>query len=259
MSKKDKKLVYIYLGLAVLVLLVVGIFRNSIFGLGETGEISLLNIEANTLIYLDSIEKKRVSEARPEVVLKRVSPGVHSVLVSRDGFWPWLKEVEVKTREAMVLSPFFVYSNTNGLLIDKSDPEYRDIISNIESIEVASFENKKVSTDRKALIWVDKGTLFTEWLGDEDDRPEYFCNEFGCHNVLVVLGVGGDIRNVEFYKNRNDVFIVAFGTGIFALEADVVNNQNFQPIFEGGSPQFILNDGLSVYVRNNEALFQVAI
>ena len=260
MSRKDKKLVYMYLGLAIMVILLIWIFRDSIFGASDKGRIVIDKIDGSAIVFVDSEESKRINEEKENISLKRLDIGFHSVLISRDGFWPWMKEVEIKARDNIILSPFFVFSNTTGFIVTESNPEYSNLIARFDSVSLPDFENKKVSPDRSVAIWVDGSTLFTEWLLDEADRPEYFCNEFGCHNVLVSLGVGAPIRNVDFYKGRGDVFIVSFGNGVFALEADVKNNQNFQPIFEGSAPQFILaDDNNFIYILDNNALRQVAI
>jgi hypothetical protein len=63
-----------------------------------------------------------------------------------------------------------------------------------------------------------------------------------------------NIRNLDFYKNRNDIFILSFGTGIFAIEADKTGTQNFQPIFDGYSPEFVKNDSKTIYLLDNNSL-----
>lgn len=258
MSKKDKKIVYIYLSLALLVVLGIFLMRDSIFGESDKGNIVIKDAEAGSLIFLDNKERKRVNKDEAELKLKRIDSGFHSVLVSRDGYWPWLKDFELGIGENLILSPFLLPQNTNGLIIPADDEEYQEILNKIRTVKVPSFENKKLSADSKVAIWVDKGTLYVEWLGQESERPDYFCNEFGCHSVLVSLGIGGEIRNVEFYKKRNDVFIVSFAEGVFAIEADPTDNQNFQPIFEGEAPQFILGDDTSIYIKD-DLLMQVLI
>jgi hypothetical protein len=252
-------MVYIYFGLAILVILVIGLFRDSIFSSGDTGTIVISHLDESSIIFLDNQENGRINKPRDNVSIKRIDSGFHSILISRDGYWPWLKEIEINSGETTKLFPFFVPQNTNGFLIEKEDVEYDELINQLNLVVAPSFENKKISDDEKVAIWVDSNTLFNEWLGDEEERPEYYCNEFGCHNVLVSLGVGAGLRNADFYKNRNDIFIVSFSNGIFAIEADVQNNQNFQPIFEGGSPEFVLNDENSIYILNGDTLMQVAI
>jgi hypothetical protein len=251
--------IYIYFVIIVVLISVVGIFWDSIWSSGNTGNIVISYLPENTVIFLDNQEIKRINRAEENINLKRLESGIHSILISKDAFWPWLKEVEVVSGETEILSPFFVPSNTSGLIVGREDLEYEDLIAKINAINLPTFENKKISPDKSIAIWVDGSTLFAEWLLGEDLRPDYFCNDLGCHNVVVPLGVGGEIRNVDFYKERNDVFIVAFGNGVFALEIDTRGTQNFQPIIEGTSPLFILNDESSIYTLDNDVLMQVAL
>jgi len=256
---EKKNRIYIYFGLAVVVILATIIFWDSIFNSGNTGDIIITHLPENSVIFLDNQENRRISSAQENIKLKRLSSGLHSVLISRDGYWPWFKEVEVEAGGSSALSPFFVFSSATGFIVSQEDPEYDDIIASFDSIVLPDFENKKVSKDESTAVWVDEGTLFAEWLLDEESRPNHFCNDLDCHNVIVPLNVGGVIKNVDFYKGRSDVFIVAFGNGVFAIEIDTNNNQNFQPIIEGTSPLFVPFDENSIYTFDNDLLRQIAI
>jgi len=254
---KDGKIIYI-ITILVLIVLILGLFRDSIFS-GNTGTITIDHLDENSTIFLDDLENRRINQAGDNIKIKRITPGLHKILISRDGFWPWLKEVELEAGENVAISPFFAFTNTTGFLIGSTDPEYDDLKKKLEKVVLPDFENKKISEDGSIAIWVGENTLFVEWLLSEDERPDFFCNDFGCHSVMVSLGVGGGIRNVDFYKSRSDVVIVSFGNGIFAMEIDTSHNQNFQPIFEGQSPQFIGNDNNSIYLIDNNILRQVAL
>jgi hypothetical protein len=258
LKNQNKKNLYAYLGVIVLIL-IIGIFWDLIFSFGNTGEIVISHLPENAVIFLDNQENRRLGSDQENIKLKRLTPGVHSVLISNDGYWPWFKEVEIVEGDSQIISPFFVFSNPTGFIIPKEDIEYDGLIAQFDAINLPDFENKKISKDGNIAIWVDASTLFAEWLKDEESRPEYFCNEFGCHNVIVPLGVGGEIKNVDFYKGRSDVFIVAFGNGVFAIEIDTNNNQNFQPIIEGDSPLFVPFDDDSIFTLDNNILMQVAI
>jgi len=259
MSLNLKTSTYSYIVLIVAVILLILLF-SGVIALGGGEKIVIKKPEGEGTIFVDSVEKKSFSNPNKDIVLKNIEPGLHSILISRVGYWPWFKEVLVVEKEVKTLTPFFVLENSSGLIVTEEDPEYQTIVSKISSVVPASFADKKISQDGKVGIWVDGGSLFAEWLGDEKELPSYYCNDFGCHTVVVPLGVTVDIRNLDFYKDRNDVIIASFGTGIFAIEADTTGNQNFQPIFEGESPNYILaEDGNSIYVLSNETLLQVAI
>ncbi|PIP86372.1 hypothetical protein COV42_02355 [Candidatus Campbellbacteria bacterium CG11_big_fil_rev_8_21_14_0_20_44_21] len=253
--KKPKNLGLIVGALALVLIFAVLLSKGD----NQSAKIVIPNLEGEVSIFIDGVEEKTVSGVNKNLALKNITPGFHAVLIAKEGFWPWLKEVGLAEAETLVLEPFFVLQNGSGLIVTEEDPQYEKIRANFETIALPSFSDKKISESGRRAIWVEGGSLFTEWLGEEEERPPYFCNEFGCHNVMVPFGVGGDIRNVDFYKKRDDVFVIAFGTGVFALDADPTGNQNFQPIFEGENPQFISGDESSIYVLDNNLLLQVAL
>ena len=258
-KKSSGRLVYIYFSLAIVAILIIGLFRDSLFIRGDTGRIVIDRLEAGSAVYVDKIESKVVNSTRENVSLRRLHVGTHSILIVRAGFWPWLKEVEIKKGEKIFLSPFAVSENSSGFFIDESDPEYESLLARFSALAPPDFENKKISEDGNIAFWVDESTIFVEWLGEQGLIPSSFCNESDCPRVTVPLTVGGDIRNVDFYKGRNDVLIVSFGNGVFAIEIDSKNHQNFQPIFEGQSPQFLLKSENSIYVLDGGVLREVAI
>jgi hypothetical protein len=238
------------IGITVLALI---IFAVIYFGFGDSGKITLLNIEDNTTIFVDGALEKTISRGK-EAVNLNVSSGEHTVLVSREGYWPWLKEVEVVMEEILTLSPFAISQSTPGFFIPENDSEYQSIMTLFGEDELPSSENKKISSDENIGIWINGGSLFVEWLGEEEEKPMYFCDEFGCHDMFNAFTSSANIRNLDFYKNRNDIFILSFGTGIFAIEADKTGTQNFQPIFDGYSPEFVKNDSKTIYLLDNNSL-----
>jgi hypothetical protein len=259
MSGLEKKSIYIYLTLAVLVIIIIGLFKDSIFSFGRSGAVYISHLDEGSIVFIDNQEKKRIDKPEDNLILRGIESGAHTILISRDGYWPWFKEIQIKKGESVKLSPFFVSDTPNSSVISTDDENYNLALSKINSVSLPTFNKKKISKDGSIAFWVDKETLFVEWLLDERERPDYFCNEFGCHNVYVPLGVETDIKNVDFYKNRNDVFVISFGNGVFALEANNKDNQNFQPIFEGNNPQFVLNDENSIYVLDSNILRKVSI
>ena len=65
------------------------------------------------------------------------------------------------------------------------------------------------------------------------------------------------ITAIDFYKNREDVVLISSGDGVFALEIDSENIQNFQPIYKGKSPVFVKKDSSSIYILDDGNLMIV--
>lgn len=241
-----------------IVVIAVIIFAIMYFGSIDSGKVVLLDIGDNTNIFVDNRQEKVVSKAKDRVTLKNISPGEHIILVSQEGHWPWLKKVEIVVDKVITLSPFTISQSVPGFFISENDPEYESIMTLFKENELPSLENRRVSPDGNIAIWINGGSIYVEWLG-EGEKPDYFCDDFGCHNMFNSFTSSANFKNLDFYNDRNDVFIVSFGTGIFAIEADKEGIQNFQPIFEGHAPEFVKNDSNSIYILDNNSLSIIEI
>ncbi|MBU4480214.1 hypothetical protein KKG48_02110, partial [Patescibacteria group bacterium] len=150
-----------------------------------------------------------------------LSPGSHSIILSKAGFWPWTKKVEIAKKEKKEIEPFFIPQNTNGFIINEQDPEYENIIF--------LFETRKTHID---------------W-----EKNEY--------TPKIISDFETEIRTSDFYKDREDVIIIAVQNGVYALEINSDTTPNFQPIYKGGEPVFVKKDNNSIYIKDGELLMEV--
>jgi len=215
MEKDKQKNGYPYrytVGLIVILVIIFGIFyRNNQYGI-----LQIESLDENLIIFIDNQRKTAQQDINPQFKLKN---GQHTIVVSKDKFWPWIKEIEIKKETDIKIKPFFVPQNTSGLLIGKEDPEYSQIIS--------LFQKNLISDDAYSNISSTNSTLKTS------------------------------ITAIDFYKNRQDVVIISAGDGIYALEIGNEDIQNFQPIYKGINPVFVKKDSSSLYVLDNDNLMIV--
>lgn len=209
----NKKQPYFYaLGLIAFLMIVLGIFyKNS-----QYGTLQIKSSEENLTIFIDNQRAEPQQEIDPQFKLKK---GQHTIVVAKDKFWPWMKEVEIEENINKTIQPFFIPQNTSGVLIGEVDPEYSQIMS--------LFQNNLISTS--TLISIPKENALLK-------------------ETAVAL---------DFYKDRQDVVVIASGDGIYALEIDSQNIQNFQPIYKGVHPLFVKKDNLTLYVLDNNNLMLV--
>lgn len=144
----------------------------------------------------------------------KIKQGKHSIILHQEGFWPWNKDLEIKAKEQIVIRPFFVPQNTSGILIGSEDSEY--------------FSIKK---------------LFKEKLINEE-----ILNQIN-NSILKEK-----IKALDYYKNRNDVIVIAVEEGIYALE---ITQENLQPIYKGVNPIFVKKDNDTIYILDNNNLMLV--
>ena len=92
-------------------------------------------------------------------------------------------------------------------------------------------------------MWVEDNAVVTQ-SGDKTNR---------------VIQPDTVVKNVDFYKNRNDVVIFSLSNSIFVIEANNEGGQNFMPIYQGKDPSFLKASDDSIYVYDGDTLMQVVI
>jgi len=254
-------LVFVVSSLVILSAQAIGIRIDKGFSFVRTGTISVVNLDSTVKVFLDNKRVGTFSEAAgSSIEIKNVLPGTHSLLVSKSNYWPWLKEVEVQKKEASIAYPFFILKNTSGIVISKEDEEYLSIKDSIESEVLPTKDNKRVSASGTHAIWVEGNTIMAEWLGGEDAFPSYFCSDTSCTQMVDVFTSSSPIRNLTFYKKREDVLIFSSRNGLFAIEIDERGVQNFQPVYKGASPpNFAVYDEHTLSVEDAGSIFLLSL
>jgi len=212
-NKQNKKHSYIYIFILIVILTVV---LTTTYKNNRDGILQIQSLDENLIIFIDNQRELAQQDINPSFDLEE---GKHTVVVSKDKFWPWIKDVNIEKQTTSKIQPFFIPQNTSGLLIGEIDPEYARIISLFQ-----------------------KNLTATSTLANIPDKSLYFKES---------------ITAIDYYKNRQDVVIISFGDGIYALEIISDNIQNFQPIYKGKSPVFVKKDSSSIYILDDNNLMLV--
>ena len=161
-----------------------------------------------------------ISEINKAGKIIKTKEGTHSVILSRKGYWPWATKINIIKQQTLDIFPFFVPQNSSGFIIKNGDPEYNKILS--------MFRNK----------------THINW-------------EINKNTPQIIKNFKEEIRASDFYKNRNDVIIVAVQNGIYALEINSDSIPNFQPIYKGTKPTFVKKDNNTLYIKDGDVLMEV--
>lgn len=245
---KTIKKPYIYSGILLAVVLIfivlysLGFRFTSGFKVGKVGTVSVTAPLVNTAIYIDRT-KKIVTFSDNETIEVNLTPKKHTIIISKESYYPWKKDVEVSSGEKKILEPLFVSQNPSGNLIGTKDPEFISITNSIKNNIAPTEENPKKSSDGTVSVWVNDGTIFSK-VGEE---------------VTEVTNIITPVKNVDFYKNRNDAIIFSTTIGVYVIELSKEGGQNFMPIYKGQNPYFIATDPSYIFVQDTAALMQVAI
>lgn len=242
---KNKKIYYqVAFAIGALVVLV-SIFSYEITGglsIGKTGQLALTIPIPETNIFIDQ-SKKIVTEKENEVLEISLSPKEHTIIVSHEDFYPWKKEIRISKDEKINLSPIFVYRNPSGNIITKNDPEYSKILNDIISNVTPQKNSPKKSLDGLVSVWAEDDKIMSKKDGD----------------IKEVVKFQTPIRNLDFYKDRNDVVMFSSGNGVYVIELNKEGTQNFMPIYKGENPSFFTADKNYIFIQDFQNLMQVII
>lgn len=241
--------IYKYLGsilgiavLALIVLFILGYRFTEDFSLAKNGYLSISIPLPETTVIINET-KKIITTKENEIIEVSLPQKAHSVIIAHENFYPWIKEVKVSNGTTTKVSPIFVFQNASGSIITKNDPEYWKIISDINKNVLPNINSQKVSGDESIKIWVENNTIMAK--SDEE--------------IVEVVKPEDPIRNLDFYKKRNDSLIFSAGNGVFVIEIDKAGTQNFMPVYKGERPSFTIGDENYIFIQDSQNLMQVII
>jgi hypothetical protein len=237
-----------FIGIGILIILFLGVgyklgYRiTNNFTIGKLGTITITLPFSNTSIFIDNNEKI-LSSKDNEIANIKLSPKTHTIIVSKESYFPWTKMVNMPSNGKINLSPIFVSQNATGQIINANDPEYWKIKNSIETSKLPTKDFPLVSSDKSVSIWVENNAIISE-VGNS------------IHTVIQPTTI---INDLSFYKNRSDALIFSTENSVFMIEIDTENTQNFMPIYTGQNPRFIESSPDYIYVEDNSVLMQVII
>ena len=216
-------------------------FENN-FMIGKVGTVSMEIPFPQTNIFIDESEKIITSKENQTVIFS-LSPRDHSVIVSRDGYFPWKKDFSMPSAGSITLSPIFISQNTSGVIITKIDPEYWKIRNQITSDKLPTKSKTRLGSDNLTEIWIDNNAIIAKVR----------------EKIYTVIQPETAVKNLDFFKDRTDSVVFSTGTGIYMIEISKLGTQNFIPIYKGQNPYFIRGESNYIYVLDGETLMQVVI
>ncbi len=262
MDMKNKKSAGI-VALVIVVLIFLGINAKSIgqrFGVTPGGDISLTAPVPGSTVYMDAKQLQVTTANDQTLQIKGVSTQTaHSIIVSKQGFWPWSKSIKVKTGTTIALKAFNGPSGQNVTDIPSSSSEYVAALAALKKAGAPSKSKMIVSPNSNVGIWMEGNDIYAGWLlkGTPDD---FFClDDHLCRREEMVFRGTAPITVISFYKNRNDVVFFSSGGSIFAIEIDQKGTQNFQPVYEGADTIFAPAGDNFLYVKDSGKIMKLSL
>lgn len=260
--------VLVFLAAAPVVLLYSNGYRlGSNWTLKKTGGLYVASPVSGAQIFVNDKLEKETNIIQSGLYLSGLRPNTYSILIAKDGYWPWSKKMEVKSQMVAEARALLLPKEIDGEIVKRENfsplqkTEYDDIYNIIKGTKKISSTStttieRLVSRDRQKLWWNRKENgIWVEWNGDENSRPYYLET-----SKNLVFKSPSQIKNADFYPGRKDAIIVAYQNGIFAMEIDKRGGQSKQPIYKGKDPIFITyKNSSSIYILDEDALIKIQL
>lgn len=243
----------------------------------KVGSIMIASNETDLDIFVDNREKRALKRGEGYLI-PSVIPGLHSVLVSKAGFWPWAKTVSVPEGKTVSLYTFvFPMAGPKLEPLSLGNAERESALKKIAASALSeprgaetaprpgqllsdwikeNFPNHVLSSDKNAALFVRDDSIYIAWISETESPPEFLCEENSCRQEFPVTFSTAPVKNVAFYKNRSDVIIFSAGPAIYAIEADRNGTQNFEPIYRGQDPYFFAEEDGTIYIKEGKTVYK---
>ena len=249
----------------ILILVIVSVILLASYGIWteyNSGEINIAVPYQRSSIFLDGKKINTTNSNNQSVILKRIPPGEHSVLVYADNRYPWEKTVYVKKGGMSKLYPFLMLTELNKETSNVMTKLTDDKISEIKPLFEEQSKNTfmSLSDDGDIEIKKEDNSILATRLNDGTKTSDLFCSNNGecVKTINVFTPKTGKIKAVDFYPKREDVVIFTLDNGIYAIEINKNGTQNFQPIYTGDNPSFAIDDQNSlIYIKDGDLVFGV--
>ena len=220
------------------------------------GTILLSGIPEGATIFLDNKREGRTTQSETSRTFTNLTVGTHTIVIAKDGYWPWSKKLSVANNETISVDAFLIPQEPSREVLKETDEEYQRALSSITSYVLPIESSPLQSKDGSTELWATENAIMARWISEEEPS-DAFCITGVCEKTFIVLPINLPIRNLAFLPGRNDVIIFSAQNGIFALELDKRGTQNFEPLYLGTTPQFAEGENATLIVKDERVLFLI--
>lgn len=253
-------------------------------GLYKTGGLYISSPLTDSKIFINSNLEKETNILQSGVFLQSLKPKEYSILVAKEGYWPWQKNLIVKEQLVTEARAMLISKEPKGTIVLRENyspleiSKYDEILANMKVLRqpLKPVKTKQATTtpeeisrytrftpNQKEKLWWDPKTnkIWAEWLAGKESLPYFFCDNSVCNEKILIHASKFSIRNIDFYPKRKDVVLFAAQNGVYALEIDGRGGgRTIQPIYKGKEPIFTTykNDN-SIYILEEDKLIEIKL
>ena len=198
-------------------------------GIAGTGTIEILGVREGSTVFIDNKRHVRTKDTE-DVVLRNLAVGTHSVVVAKDGYWPWAKKLAVGNGEKLTVRVFILPQDALVTILSSENAAYEAASEALSPRETPTEDRPLLSDNGSVGLWIEDNKVMARWL-KEEPLPPSFCITGACDPTLVVIPSEERVTQATFFPRRDDVILFGTTEGIFAIELDKRGTQNFQPFY----------------------------
>ncbi len=234
-------------------------YRIEDFKVVRAGSIELSIPHKGSVIYLNNKEYKTTKIDNQTVKISGLPKRTQSIIVAKQGKWPWAKEVYTNRNYKHEFSVWNIDEVSSMEIVNKDTALYAEKSSLIASQKLPSEELPLYSSDRKMSLYVKNSTVYVTWYGDAQSVPSLFCDEkMACKRTVSLISLAKNVSGIFFYPNTNDRIIISSEGYVSALEIAKEGNQNFQYITLSPNPTITLDEN-TLYIKDGEAMGKLVL
>lgn len=222
------------------------------------GSVTLIAEFRGSKIALDQIAEHTTSKDGEAYTATNLENRPYQFAVVKDGYWPWAKTLTPEEKKDVTFDTFSILMSPKREDLNKESEEYVNYRKTFAELKVPGEESKITSKDGTMTVWAEMNSIFASWSGDADKIPSYFCKDGVCASRLNIITIQYNVRSLAFLGEHNNSIIFSDDQGIYALEINQRDNQNFQPIYRTAIPQFIPLDARTLMVESNGNIFKLS-
>ena len=202
-----------------------------------------------------------------------LTPGIHNISVTKDGYESWDKSIVIQPNEVSELNSFLVpndmswmqlvvgtTSSTSTMAVSQSEfSKIKDLfISTTSTSSLAYVFPTSTTTARTSSsihIWVEDKTLIAERSSSNLFFPGVFCVG-GINDCLtrIYIPLSSKPSFIDFYPGRSDAVIVVNSKSVYAVELDGSESRTIKNIYKGNQPKVRVYNG-KIYIQDGVKWF----
>ena len=205
----------------------------------------------DTHIFLNTNRVAITTKPNEVVTVNKIPNGLHTIIAAKNDYGTWARVFDFNFQNEYTATPFLIEKNPERDQLMKTSSEYKEIINKLpQNITNTS------SIDGNTEAWAEGNKLFFGWTSEQNPPKEIFCTTGICTDHILIQNHTSEIRNISFYKNRNDVVLFEADDTIYVVGADGQTRQTF---YKGTSPHMYKESEETIYIQDQDNLYKFDI